>query len=284
MFVDLSNPSVLQEIQASGFEPDGTISFNTSDVMFEMVWQRPQDYNLATGLADPFSKSKAQSTRKGIQSRVYQASTCVSEFRQGRFEQTIKGILKMFPVPGATNTKDTSKDNQSKAEENRLREANEKAKGRSSGLTDKEAQQARADFAARDPRRADSPDSGRAAAAGAQQGSPKAKGATTVNNADPRQGRILTNSTSGAVNPSTLLPAGPPRPASSGGNSGTVGTVGTTTENVGSAPPKMPAAGAGQGTLTTQQRRDVAAQQRAVPNSNPVSSSVPSNQKIAKDY
>jgi hypothetical protein len=46
----------------------------------------------------------------------------------------------------------------------------------------------------------------------------------------------------------------------------------------------MPAAGAGQRTLTTQQRRDVAAQQRAVPDSNPVSSSVPSNQPIAKDY
>jgi hypothetical protein len=87
--------------------------------------------------------------------------------------------------------------------------------------------------------------------------------------------------TPGAVNPSTLLPAGPPSPATSGGNSGTVGSV---TEEAGSAPPKMPAAGAGQPTLTTQQRRDVAAQQRAVPNSDPVSSSVPSNQQIVKDY
>jgi hypothetical protein len=260
------------------------MSFGTADIMFEMVWQRPQDYDLDSGLADPFSKSKVQGNRKGIQSRVYQVKDVTSEFRQGRFEQTITGPLKEFQIPGKTNKPDASKENQSPAETNRLKAANEKAKGRSSGLTDQQAQQARADFAARDPRRTDSPDGGKAAIIGATGGSPAAPGATTVNNSDPRQGRILRNTTPGPVDSRTLLPAGPPRPATSGGNSGTVGTVGSVAENVGSAPPKMPAAGAGQPTLTTQQRRDVAAQQRAVPDSNPVSSSVPSNQRIAKDY
>jgi hypothetical protein len=304
LFVDLTNPAVLQQVQESGFEPDGSISFDTSDVMFEMVWQRPQDYNLGTGLADPFSKTNTQAGRIGVQSRVYIAKSCVSEFRQGRFEQTLDGALKYFPIPGKTNEADAKKadakntDNQSAAEDARLRAANEKAKGRSSGLTDKQAQQTAANFAARDPRKADSADGGKAAIQGARQNSPRPPGATTVDNADTRQGRILTNSTPGAVNPSTLLPAGPPKPASSGGNSGTVGTVGTTTEDVGSAPPKMPAAGAGQGTLTTQQRRDVGRraaadyqaqreaknEQRLADSGAPVSSSIPSNQKIAKDY
>ena len=314
-FVDLSNTDVLQQIQESGFEPDGTISFNTSDVMFEMVWQRPQDYNLATGLADPFSKSQKQDIKKGLQSRVYQAKNCVSEFRGGRFEQTIEGVLKMFPIPGKTNATGTNT-NQSDAETKRLATANEKAKGRSSGLTDKQAQQARADFAARDPRRLDlnnSAGSSSAAVQGAQQGSPRSYGAAAANPADPRQGRILTNLTSGEVNPATLLPAGAPKPASSGSNSGSVGTV---SENVTTAPPKMPAVGEGQSTLTTQQRRDVATYREILAEQNkkfpttsaqgrlanesvarakwnaqgssasgsPVSTSIPSNQKIAKDY
>ena len=281
LFVDLSNNAILQQVQSSGFEPDGSISFDTSDVMFEIVWQRPQDYDLATGLADPFSKTNTQAGRRGVQSRVYQAKTCVSEFRQGKFEQTLEGALKLFPIPGKTNTADTkSKDNQSPAETNRPREANEKAKGRSSGLTDKQAQQARADFAARDPRRRDSADGGLAAIQGAQQTAQRAQGLTNVT------GSVPTSSAARGQQQllNTVRPAGPPRPASSGGNSGTVGTVGTTTENVSSAPPKMPAAGAGQRTLTPQQRRDVAAQQRAVPDSNPVSSSVPNNQPIATDY
>lgn len=299
LFVDLSDTRVLQQIQESGFEPDGTISFNTSDVMFEMVWQRPQDYDLGTGLADPFSKSKAQAVRKGIQSRVYLAKSCVSEFRQGRFEQTIEGVLVMFPIPGKTNAANAKgKEDQSAAETNRLKAANEKAKGRSSGLTDKQAEQARADFAARDPRRLDSSDGGKAAIIGATGGSPAAPGATTVYQSNPRQNTILRNTTPGAVNPATLLPAGAPRPASSGSNSGTVSPV---AENVGSAPPKMPAAGPGENTLTLEQRRQVAQagedarreffaqqeaknEQRLAASGAPVSSSIPSNQKIAKDY
>lgn len=298
-FVDLSNPRVLQKIRETGFEPDGSMSFGTADIMFEMVWQRPQDYDLDSGLADPFSKSKVQGNRKGIQSRVYQVKDVTSEFRQGRFEQTITGPLKEFQIPGKTNKPDYSKkEDQSAAETNRLKAANEKAKGRSSGLTDQQAQQARADFAARDPRRLDSSDGGKAAIIGATGGSPAAPGATTVFQSDPRQATILRNTTPGPVDPKTLLPAGAPRPASSGANSGAVGTV---AENVGSAPPKMPAAGPGENTLTPEQRRQVAQagedarraflaqqeakkEQRLAASGAPVSSSIPSNQKIAKDY
>lgn len=90
-----------------GFLPDGTINFDSQQVMFEIAWQRPEDYDLNTGLADPYSGAgtgNANLARQAIQSYVYQARKCVSEFRQGKFEQTIEGSLYNFPVPQQQNT------------------------------------------------------------------------------------------------------------------------------------------------------------------------------------
>ena len=294
-YVDLSNPQERQAIQESGFQADGSISFNTSDVMFEMVWQRPQDYDIETGLADPFSKSVVQGKRKGIQSRIYKSVSLVSEFRQGRFEQTLTGHLFQFKVPARTTAANAAgkKDADSADTKRPATAGNEKSKGRSSGLTDKQAQQARADFAAKDPRRRDSPDGGLAAIQGAQQTAQRAQGLTNVTGSVPTSSyaRGLQQQLYGTQ---TVRPAGPPRPATSGSNSGsvgTVGTVGTVTEDIGSAPPKMPAAGPGQNTLTEKQRQDVARQaanasnqQGSEADGSPVSSSIPSNQPIATDY
>ena len=288
-YIDLSNPQELQLIQESGFQSDGSISFNTSDVMFEMVWQRPQDYDIGTGLADPFSKSVVQGKRKGIQSRIYQAVSCVSEFRQGRFEQTLTGQLHQFKVPARTTAANAAgkKDADGADAKRPATAGNEKAKGRSSGLTDKQAQQARADFAAKDPRRSDSPDGGKAAILGAQQTTQRLQGLTNVTGSVPTSSyaRGLQQQLSGTQ---TVRPAGSPQPASSGSNSGSVGTV---TENVSTAPPKMPAAGPGQNSLTEQQRRVVAQQAASASNQqgsaaggSPVSTSIPNNQPIATDY
>lgn len=79
-----------------GFLPDGTINFDSQQVMFEIAWQRPADYNLNTGLADPYNGS---TSRKPIESIVYQAVKCHSEFKQGKFEQTIDGSLYLYPIP-----------------------------------------------------------------------------------------------------------------------------------------------------------------------------------------
>jgi len=89
----------------NGFLPDGTINFDSSQVMFAIEWQRPQDYDLKTGLADPYGK--ANKARKPINSYVYQAIKCVSEFRQGRFEQTIDGSLYYYPTENLKNTATT---------------------------------------------------------------------------------------------------------------------------------------------------------------------------------
>ena len=87
---------------ADGFLPDGTINFDSNQVMFAIEWQRPQDYNLNTGLADPYSTGDQQ--RKPVNSYVYQAVKCVSEFRQGKFEQTIDGTLYYYPTENLKNT------------------------------------------------------------------------------------------------------------------------------------------------------------------------------------
>ena len=75
--------------------------------MFEIAWQRPEDYNINTGLADPYD-SPGGGPREPLQSYVYQARKCVSEFRQGKFEQTIEGSLYQFPVTEQKNTAATA--------------------------------------------------------------------------------------------------------------------------------------------------------------------------------
>jgi hypothetical protein len=92
-----------KEFSYSPFFPDGTINFDAEHVMFEISWQRPKDYDINTGLADPYAGGNAKD-RLPIQSTVYQATRVISEFRQGKFEQTIEGSLFMFPKPDGTNT------------------------------------------------------------------------------------------------------------------------------------------------------------------------------------
>jgi hypothetical protein len=96
-----------QEFGYSAFLPDGTINFDASQVMFEIAWQRPEDYNLSTGLADPYARPGNQA-RQPQQSNVYQCVKVVSEFKAGKFEQTLEGALFMFPVPSGKNTAATA--------------------------------------------------------------------------------------------------------------------------------------------------------------------------------
>jgi hypothetical protein len=93
------------KISYSPFARDGTINFDIRDVLFELVWQRPEDYNLTTGLADPYSRTeKIYGDRQPIQSIVYRAKEIVSSFNQGRFEQDIDATIYSVPIPQKTNT------------------------------------------------------------------------------------------------------------------------------------------------------------------------------------
>jgi len=100
---DLSGGVSVEEFSYSPFLPDGTINFDAQQVMFEISWQRPQDYDIATGLADPY-KGGGLEARQPLQSTIYQAVKVISEFRAGKFEQTIDGLLFMFPIPSGKNT------------------------------------------------------------------------------------------------------------------------------------------------------------------------------------
>ena len=93
----------------SGFMPDGSIAFDNQEILFEIVWQRPEDYNLDTGLADPYSVTqKKYNNRLALQSRVYRGIKVTSDFRQGKFEQTLEGKLYNFVKPDGSNSANPS--------------------------------------------------------------------------------------------------------------------------------------------------------------------------------
>jgi hypothetical protein len=82
---------------AEGFLPDGTINFENQDVLFEIAWQKPADYDLATGIADPY-KSDPTRNRNPFQSRIYIIKRVVSEFNRGSFTQTLNGAAYLIPT------------------------------------------------------------------------------------------------------------------------------------------------------------------------------------------
>jgi hypothetical protein len=85
------------------FNPDGTINFESQEVLFEIVWQRPVDYDVnGDGLMNPNHRDPnsvvgaRESVRSGPQSYVFYATSCTSEFNRGRFEQNLEGGIYIF--------------------------------------------------------------------------------------------------------------------------------------------------------------------------------------------
>jgi hypothetical protein len=88
------------------FFPDGTINYNRGDTLFEVVWQRPEPYDLNTGLQDPYARQAGRKQGKvgeAIQSMVWKANNSVSYFRDGKFEQEITGDYYPFAMPDLKN-------------------------------------------------------------------------------------------------------------------------------------------------------------------------------------
>lgn len=89
--------------------PDGTINYDSQQILFEVAFNAPRDYNLATGLIQP-SADKLNSTLqldKETQtpgtaqfSRIYIAKECISSFVKGKFTQELKGSLMIYYPPG----------------------------------------------------------------------------------------------------------------------------------------------------------------------------------------
>jgi len=87
-----------RQVQPSGpFNPDGSINYESAQVMFEINWNRPFDYNADSGVIDPRGKTSSVATR------VYQCYKVTNDFKQGKFEQTIEGGLYLYLKPNPTN-------------------------------------------------------------------------------------------------------------------------------------------------------------------------------------
>jgi hypothetical protein len=83
-----------------GFLPDGTINYDSQQILFEVLINTPTDYNFNTGLMDPNTSSNTNNQSTTVsqpgQSRrsfIFLAKECVSEFVKGKFTQTLKGVL-----------------------------------------------------------------------------------------------------------------------------------------------------------------------------------------------
>jgi hypothetical protein len=72
------------------FLPDGTINVDAQQVLFEIVFKRPGDYNINTGLLKPVGSE---------QSFVYFCKSVVSRFSGGAFTQELEGALVIENIP-----------------------------------------------------------------------------------------------------------------------------------------------------------------------------------------
>jgi hypothetical protein len=112
----------------SAFLADGTINMDSQDILFEILFNMPRDYDLNTGLinvgsaevlANPATGQRETSVllsedaagninrtvpaKKTKQSYVYRCNKVTSEFRQGKFTQTLEGsIMTFFGNPAST--------------------------------------------------------------------------------------------------------------------------------------------------------------------------------------
>jgi len=98
------------------FLPDGTINFDSGQILFEVVFNTPGDYNINTGLIDPNQQQQNSAVQSG-QSAVkknrafsYIAAQCVSTFDKGKFTQALTGTRTNYsPGQVASQTVDAKR-------------------------------------------------------------------------------------------------------------------------------------------------------------------------------
>jgi hypothetical protein len=266
----------------TGFLPDGSIAFDNQDVLFEIAWQRPEDYDLDTGLADPYSQTqKKYNNRTALQSRVYLCKKVVSEFRSGAFTQTLEGALYLFPIPSKTNTANPAAANKKAVNTSNPRGTDDGSIDRAEAAklarqgrpsSDAGAGRGTSQFAATDPRRLDTGDGGKAAVLGAQNNARKVPAPNTNATNTPPGGSGIQP---GQLGSGTFQIQDAPVPGLP--TSGTGGAISTVPASVPQGPRKLPASG------TNPQVARAAVRE---PNSAgaPVSGTAPTDYKIARDY
>ena len=88
------------------FQPDGTICYSGQEPLFEILWNKPRDYDLSKGLMDPgtlnFGADRAAGVAgDAVQTQVYRATKCVSTFSRGQFTQELEGAQIYYDLPQA---------------------------------------------------------------------------------------------------------------------------------------------------------------------------------------
>jgi hypothetical protein len=90
------------------FNTDGTINYDSQEVVFDISWNRPADYNFDTGLMDVNANNTKNNEPQ--ENATYTAIKCKNIFSKGRFEQELEGRLliefdtKTGSTPTATTT------------------------------------------------------------------------------------------------------------------------------------------------------------------------------------
>jgi hypothetical protein len=72
------------------FNNDGTINYDASEIVFDINWNRPADYNFGTGIVDVNGNTAGNQPQENL---TYTAIRCKSYFNKGRFEQDLEGRL-----------------------------------------------------------------------------------------------------------------------------------------------------------------------------------------------
>lgn len=112
----LGDPDWLQQSEVfyldrdlNPFKRDGSVNSAASEVLFEIRFNAPTDYNPSTGLTPVYKGNTAQSQITGetnlpSESIVFAALTVDSYFKQGKFTQRLQGNLREFSIPNGSST------------------------------------------------------------------------------------------------------------------------------------------------------------------------------------
>ena len=85
----------------SAFEKDGSCNMRASEVLFELRFNRPTDYDLPTGLTPVYKNNTGSSAITGEvnlpeESIVFMAVKVINNFKDGKFTQQLLGTLRDF--------------------------------------------------------------------------------------------------------------------------------------------------------------------------------------------
>jgi hypothetical protein len=90
------------------FNNDGTINYDSQEVVFDISWNQPTDYDLNTGLMDVNNTGAQPGGNPRTQPQLnftYTAIKCKNIFSKGRFEQDLEGrlLIEFERNPAQTN-------------------------------------------------------------------------------------------------------------------------------------------------------------------------------------